>query len=140
MLSFVERPSDVEEVRELLPDANVVLKIESRAGVELVRRSGSTLGRLMAARGDLYVEVVQPHRIVGALREIVGADPGAIAASRLFGSLSRDAVPDCADISDAAFLMQLGYRTFMLGDDVCQRRDTVIAALNLLDAVASEVV
>jgi pyruvate kinase len=138
MLSFVERRADVDEVRELLPDAELVLKIESRRGLEFARENGSGCGRLMAARGDLYVEVVEPHRIVGALRTIVGADRNAIVASRLFGSLVRDPVPDAADVSDAAFLMSLGYRTFMLGDEVCLKRDTVVAALNLLGAVAGE--
>lgn len=139
MLSFVERPEDVDEVRSILPDAEIALKIESRRGLELVRERGASLGRLVAARGDLYVEVVQPHRVLGAVRDVVAADPTAIVASRLFGSVARDPVPDCADLSDAAFLMQLGYRTFMLGDDVCQRRESVLAALNLLAAVAKEV-
>lgn len=138
MLSFVERREDVDEVRELLPDAEVVLKIESRRGLDLVRAHGTAYGRLMAARGDLYVEVLEPHRIVGALRDIVAADPEAIVASRLFGSLARDPVPDAADIGDAAFLISCGYRTFMLGDEVCLKRDTVLAALNLLGAVAGE--
>jgi pyruvate kinase len=138
MLSFVERPTDVAEVRELLPGAELVLKIESRRGLDFVRRYGPAHGRLMAARGDLYVEVLEPHRVVGALRDVVAADPAAIVASRLFGSLARDPVPDAADVSDAAFLMQLGYRTFMLGDEVCLKRDTVLAALNLLGAVAGE--
>jgi hypothetical protein len=139
MISFVERPADVDEVRELLPGAEPVLKIESRRGLEFAREHGARLGRLMAARGDLYVEVVEPHRIVSALRDVVAADPEAIVASRLFGSLARDPVPDAADVSDAAFLMSLGYRTFMLGDEVCLRRDTVLAALNLLGAVAGEI-
>jgi pyruvate kinase len=138
MLSFVERREDVEEVRDLLPGAEVILKIESRRGLEYARRSGNAHGRLMAARGDLYVEVVNPHRIVGALRDLVVVDPDAIVASRLFCSLARDPVPDSSDVSDAAFLMQLGYRTFMLGDEVCLRRDTVLAALNLLEAIAGE--
>lgn len=138
MLSFVERRSDVDEVRELLPGAEIVLKIESRRGLEFARQHGAECGRLMAARGDLYVEVVEPHRIVGALRSIVAADPNAIVASRLFGSLARDPTPDAADVSDAAFLMSLGYRTFMLGDEICLKRDTVVAALNLLGAVAGE--
>ena len=138
MISFVERPADVDEVRELLPGAEPVLKIESRRGLEFAREHGARHGRLMAARGDLYVEVVEPHRIVSALRDVVAADPEAIVASRLFGSLARDPVPDAADVSDAAFLMSLGYRTFMLGDEVCLKRDTVLAALNLLGAVAGE--
>lgn len=138
MLSFVERREDVDEVREHLPGAEVVLKIESRRGLDFARRHGAAHGNLMAARGDLYVEVIEPHRIVGALRDLVKADPKAIVASRICGSLSRDPVPDSADVSDLAFLMQLGYRTFMLGDDVCLRRDSVLAALNLIGAVAGE--
>jgi len=138
MLSYVERPEDVAEVRELLPDAEIVLKIESRRGLALARSSGTALGRLMAARGDLYVEVLEPHRIVGAVRELIAADPDAIVASRIFPSLATGAVPSCSDISDVAFCLSLGYRTFMLGDEVCQRRDSVIAALNLLSAVAAE--
>jgi pyruvate kinase len=138
MLSYVESERDVAEVRELLPNAEVVLKIESLRGLDLVYRKGSSLGRLMAARGDLYIEVLEPHRIVAASRHIVAADPEAIAASRILTSLSRDPVPECADISDVAFQIALGYRTFKLGDDVCMRRDTVVAALNLLEAIAGE--
>jgi pyruvate kinase len=138
MLSYVERPSDVEEVRGRLPGAEVVLKIENERGLAFARDRGSTLGRLCAGRGDLYVEVRRPHRVVGALRHVIRADPDAIVASRLFDSLAEEPVPTAADIGDAAFLMGLGYRTFLLGDAVCLRRDSVIAALNLLEAVAGE--
>ena len=138
MLSYVEHESDVAEIQALLPGAELVLKIESQRGLDLARRHGSNLGRLMAARGDLYVEVPQPHRIVGALGDLIRADPEAIAASRLFPSLAWEPVPRCSEITDVAFLMNLGYRVFMLGDEVCLKRDTVIEALNLLEAVASE--
>lgn len=138
MLSYAERPDDVEEVRRLLPEAEVMLKIETRRGLAYARTHRAARGRLMAARGDLYVEVLQPHQIVGALREIIAADPQAVAASRIFESLVHHPVPASADIGDVAFLFALGYRTFMLGDAVCLRRDTVIEALNLLAAVAAE--
>jgi pyruvate kinase len=138
MLSYVEHASDAEEVRSLLPDADLALKIESQRGLGYVRNEGTSQGRLMAARGDLYIEVPHPHNIVGALREIVVADPDAIVASRLFGSLSHETVPAASDIGDAAFLMSIGYRTFMLGDDVCFQRDSVLAALNLLESIAEE--
>jgi pyruvate kinase len=139
MLSYTEHPEDVEEVRALLPDAEMVLKIESRRGLAFAAKHGARLGRLMAARGDLYIEVVEPHRIVGALRSVIQADPEAIVASRLFPSLARYPVPEAPDVTDAAFLMALGYRTFLLGDEVCLRRDSVMAALNLLAAVAGEI-
>jgi pyruvate kinase len=138
MLSYVESPADVEEVQRLLPGAEIVCKIETQRGLAFAQKHGASLGRLMAARGDLYVEVLRPHRIVGALRDIVAADPQAVVASRIFESLAHDPVPESADIGDVAFLLALGYRTFLLGDAVCLRRDSVLEALNLLRAVAGE--
>lgn len=139
LLSYVESPEDVAAVREILPKAEVLLKIETRRGLDFARDHGARLGRLVAARGDLFVEVVEPHRLVGAVKAVLAADPEAIAASRLFPSLARHPVPEAPEIGDAAFLLSLGYRTFLLGDEVCLRRDSVLAALNLLEAVAEEV-
>jgi pyruvate kinase len=132
MISFAESPADADEVRELLPGAEVVQKIESLRGLDYIRREGARHGRLMAARGDLYVEVVRPHRILEALKTIIRADPQAIAASRILDSLAYQPVPESADLGDVGFLLEIGYRTFMLGDQVCLKRDSVIEALNLL--------
>ncbi len=135
MLSYGESVDDVHEVRQILPDADIMLKIESRRGLEFVRREGSRHGRLVAARGDLFVEVGRPHRVIGALQEIIAADPNAVVASRLFESLCDHPVPSSADIGDAAFLIGSGFRTFLLGDALCFDRDTVLEALNLLRAL-----
>ncbi len=138
MLSFVEREEDVAELRAEVPGATPMLKIESRRGLAFAGRHGARLGRLVAARGDLYVEVREPHRLVGALRDVIAADPDAVVASRLFPTLSRTPVPVASEVCDAAFLLALGYRTFLLGDEVCLRREPVLAALDLLAAVAKE--
>jgi pyruvate kinase len=138
MLSYVERPADAEEVQRLLPGVKVMLKIETQRGLDYARQHGARHGQLMAARGDLYVEVLRPHRIISALRDIIAADPQAVVASRIFDSLAYDPVPESADISDVAYLIALGYRTFMLGDAVCLKRDTVLASLNLLQKIAEE--
>lgn len=138
MLSFVEREEDVAELRAELPDVEPMLKVESRRGLAFAGRNGARLGRLVAARGDLWVEVREPHRIVGALRDVIAADPEAVAASRLFPTLSKTPVPEAAEVCDAAFLLALGYRTFLLGDEVCLRREPLLSALDLLAAVAKE--
>jgi pyruvate kinase len=138
MLSYVESPLDVEEIRRLLPDAEIMLKIETERGLSLARKHGASLGQLMAARGDLFVEVLRPHRVVGALRDIIAADPQAVVASRLFESLVHYSVPESADIGDVAFLLSLGYRTFLFGDAVCLQQDPLLEALNLLEAVAGQ--
>ena len=138
MLSYVEQPADVDEVQRVLPGAQVMLKIETQRGLDYARQHGARQGQLMAARGDLYVEVLQPHRVLGALRDVIAADPQAVVASRILDSLAYDPVPESADISDVAYLIALGYRTFMLGDAICLKRDTVLEALNLLEEIAGE--
>ncbi len=87
MLSYVEGEEEINAVRDFLPDAEMILKIETEKGLDFTRQHGAAQGQLMAARGDLYVEVLQPHRIIGALRTIIQADPKAIVASRIFDSL-----------------------------------------------------
>jgi len=136
MLSYVENESDVEEVRELLPNAEVMLKIETQRGLAFARKHKASAGNLIAARGDLFIEVLQPHNIVPALKTVIAADPNAIVASRIFDSLSYGPIPDSADISDVAFLLEIGYRRFMLGDAICFQRDSVISALNILEEIS----
>lgn len=136
MLSYVESARDVDEVKSLLPNAEVVSKIETQKGLDFARKEKAKHGQLMAARGDLYVEVLQPHKVIPALKTIIQADPNAIVASRILDSLAWTPVPVSADISDVAFLMEIGYRTFMLGDQVCMKRDSVMEALNLLQEMS----
>jgi len=133
MLSFVESPEDKEALRRMDPKARIVSKIESRKGLACAREHD--LGRLMAARGDLYVELL-PHELPRAMKEILARDPRAILASRLFPSLASSLEPVAQDVTDAAFAIELGYETLMLGDEVCQRRESVLSALNLLEALA----
>lgn len=135
MLSFFEGPADLEELRRLLPAARVVAKIESQRGLAYVAGHPACEVRLMAARGDLFIELPRPHQIVAALRAILRCDADAIVASRLFSSLSTSLEPSCEDIGDVAHLLTLGYRTFLFGDDICQQRESILSALNLLRAI-----
>lgn len=139
MLSYVESPDDVDEVKHILPDAEVMLKIETRRGLDYARQHQNTQGRLIAARGDLYVEVLRPHLMVSALQDVITADPGAVVASRILESLAYHPVPASADIGDVLSLLMMGYQTFMLGDAVCLKRESVLEALNLLQAIAEQV-
>lgn len=139
MLSFTESEGDVAALKALDPDARVVSKIESRKGLAAAQEGGlvESGGRLMAARGDLFVEL-KPHELPGALRELLARDPDAILASRLFPSLAHGLEPAAQDVTDAAYVIALGYRTLMLGDEVCLRRESVLSALNLLEAIADD--
>jgi len=139
MLSYVEEESDIAAALKLRPDAKIVAKIESKKGLDWVRKvypkyRGKVT--LMAARGDLYVEMGRPDKILGALKEIIKADPNAIVASRIFGSLNENSRPICSDITDIACMLEMGYRTFMVGDDICFNRDKLLLSLDMLAAIA----
>jgi pyruvate kinase len=138
MLSYVESVEDVDEVKSLLPNAEVILKIETQRGVNFAKQHGAKHGRLMAARGDLFVEVIRPHKIAAAVKAIIQADKDAMVASRILDSMAISPIPSSADIGDVAFLLEIGYRAFMLGDSVCLRRESVIEALNLLEEIAKD--
>jgi pyruvate kinase len=139
MLSYVEEDGDIDALLELDPEALVVAKIESVKGLDWVKKSYAKYAagcRLMAARGDLYVEVGRPDRILRPLKKIVRHDPTAIVASRILTSLRENPRPICSDITDVACMLEMGYEHFMVGDDVCFNREVLLLALDILDAIA----
>jgi pyruvate kinase len=136
MLSFVESSRDSASLLELDAAASIVEKIESERGISYVRNSYDGKRRLMAARGDMFLELPWPHRIIEALELIVMKDSKAIAASRIFDSLAKYSEPTCEEIGDFDNLIRMGYKTTMLGDEVCFNRDSVIAALNLMQSLS----
>ncbi|MFH1182291.1 MAG: pyruvate kinase [Candidatus Woesearchaeota archaeon] len=136
MASFVEGAEDLEEIGKLDGQANLIAKIESQKGIEYVQTGWNGKSRLMAARGDLFVELKMPHHITQAVEAIVRKDPNAIVASRIFDSLAQSLEPSCADIGDADNLLRMGYRAFMFGDEICMERNQIMSGLNLLRAMA----
>jgi len=190
-LSYVEEQSDVDEFRELVgKDADVWLKIENERGLRYVAEDFTKDDRttLVAARGDLYVEIQKPHMMSKALRLIVDKDPFACAASRLLLSVIEkeqtalyryededgnvfympqrveekavtspytgrvggvqppvkallsttknivNPVPSCADFMELQWLYDVGYRRFMLCDELCLRGDLLGTAVNAFGA------
>ena len=63
------------------------------------------------------------------LATIIKSDPGAICASRIFSSLERKSSVDFADYADLSLMASMGYRRFMLCDNICNYHfDKAIAA------------
>jgi hypothetical protein len=82
------------------------------------------------------VELERPHDILKALKDLITADPHAIGASRLLLSfLDPGRLPSCADMSDIAFLMKLGYQTFLLGDELCDDENILKSAIGVMLAI-----
>ncbi len=136
MLSFTELPTDNTELFVLDPWAKPAYKIESKKGLQYAAHQWNGGGRLVAARGDWYVELDKPHHLIEAMETIIHRDSSAIAASRILPSFASGLEPSCQDIGDVDSLLRMGYKSLMLGDDVCLRRESVLSALNLLSAMA----
>jgi pyruvate kinase len=135
-LSYVQSQRDVDEFRSLVgTDSEVILKIEDARGLkyvsEIFKKTPNT--SLMAARGDLYVEIERPHRIAEALRLIVRKDPEASVGSRILLSVVHAPVPSCADFLEIAWLADVGYRKMMLCDEICLKEPLLSAAVDAFD-------
>lgn len=136
-LSYVEKQTDVDEFRELVgQSAELMLKIESKQGMRFVAQEFRKQDNvsLIAARGDLYVELDQPHEILAATKLIVETDPEACVASRLLLSTVRSSVPSCSDFSELAWLYDIGYRKVMLCDELCLKQEFLGPAVGAFDA------
>jgi len=145
MLSYVEKDSDIDDLLIIDPEAIPVAKIESPKGIEWIKNSYAKKYRLkgvrlMAARGDLYVEmgINRPEKIIRALYTISKEDARAILASRILTSLKDNSRPTCSDITDIACMIQMRYKTFMIGDDICFNEDSLMLALEILTAIGNE--
>lgn len=92
-LSYVECQKDIDEFHELVgKDTMVMLKIENQRGLDFVashfKKSDNLV--LVAARGDMYIELEWPHQILEALKLIIGKDPEACVGSRILLSVVND--------------------------------------------------
>ncbi len=138
-LSYVQSISDINELLELDPEAKIFAKIESQKGLEFVTHEYKRVKKkinLVAARADLYIELDRPHEILNALRLIVQKDPKAIGASLILESfINLQKIPSCTDFTDIGFLMEIGYRSFLLGDDLCQEEESLSSALGVFDII-----
>lgn len=161
-LSYVEHQRDVDEFLELVGrDCEVWLKIESRKGLSFVseefRKQDNLV--LVLARGDLFVEVAVPDDILPATRLVIQKDPKACAGSRILLTtfekvenpkyvpglvegenqrylfLPRD--PDACDLSDLAWLYDLGYRRMLLCDELCMYGSLLSNAVMVFDSFRS---
>ncbi len=135
-LSYVECQKDIDQFREHIGDCEIVAKIENKKGLEYVANEFKKQPNLslMAARGDLYVELDHPHQIMNALKLIADKDPEAGVGSRLLLSVINSPVPSCSDLTDLAWLYDTGYRKMMLCDEICLQDKLLSTAVNVLES------
>lgn len=136
MLSFVEREEDVLTLKRLHPSCTVMSKIESRKGLKHLNPIYRESDYLMAARGDLYTELDYPHEIGNALKTIYAVGKNrSIVASRMLTSLLRHPVPSCPDMMDLLYLKDIGYTAFMIGDDICFKKEILMQSIKIFQVI-----
>jgi pyruvate kinase len=135
-LSYVYKQKHVDEFREVIgKDANLILKIENLDGLKYISSYKPLKNtNLAAARGDLFVEVDRPHDILKATKLVLEKDPQAIVGSRMLLSVIQNQEPSCADLCELAWLYDIGYRNFLLCDELCLKEDLLGKAINVFSA------
>ena len=120
-LSFVQRPEDIIEARDLVKGrAGILAKLEKPSAVERLEEIVELTDAVMVARGDLGVEMpaedvpVQQRRIIKACR--VAGKPVVVATQMLDSMMDRP-VPTRAEASDVATAVYDGADAVMLSGE-----------------------
>lgn len=141
-LSFVQRPEDVTEARELVKGRAAILsKIEKPSAVERFDDILAVSDGIMVARGDLGVELpvsaVPPiqKRLVRRCRAV---GKPVIVATQMLESMIESPMPTRAEVSDVATAIYEGADAVMLSAESAAG-SFPIEAVTMMDNVANEV-
>ncbi|MWD28639.1 pyruvate kinase [Aquicoccus sp. SCR17] len=141
-LSFVQRPEDVAEARELAQGRAAILsKIEKPAAVKTFDAILAASDGIMVARGDLGVELpVQnvPPIQKQLVRKCRAAAKPVIVATQMLESMIESPMPTRAEVSDVAAAIYEGTDAVMLSAESAAGQYPV-EAVTTMDNVAREV-
>ena len=120
-LSFVQRPSDIMEARQIVGDrAGIMAKIEKPAALERIDDIVALCDALMVARGDLGVEI-PPEQVPGRQKQLIrlcrlAAKP-VVVATQMLDSMVASPAPTRAEASDVATAIYEGADAVMLSQE-----------------------
>ncbi|MDW4498603.1 pyruvate kinase [Sulfitobacter sp. D35] len=141
-LSFVQRPEDVEEARDLARGrASLISKIEKPSAVKQIDAIIAASDGIMVARGDLGVELpVQnvPPIQKRLVRKCRSAAKPVIVATQMLESMIESPMPTRAEVSDVATAIYEGADAVMLSAESAAG-SYPIEAVTTMNNVATEV-
>ena len=141
-LSFVQRPEDVAEARELIGDrASLMAKIEKPAAIDRLNDIIALSDGVMVARGDLGVELppweVPPvqNKIVATARQF---GKPVVVATQMLESMITSPSPTRAEVSDVATAIYDGADAVMLSAESATGKFPC-EAVQMMDRIAKSV-
>jgi len=123
-LSFVRRPSDISELRDLLKemnlDAGIIAKIETPEALDNIDEIIKLSNGIMVARGDLAIEI--PAEEVPLVQKMLIQKCNAlgkpvITATQMLESMIKSSTPTRAEVSDIANAIIDGTDAIMLSEE-----------------------
>ena len=141
-LSFVQRPDDFIELRELVEGrARVLSKLEKPAALEKLDEIVELSDAVMVARGDLGVEL-PPEDVPSVQKRIIRACRQAgkpvVVATQMLDSMIRAPVPTRAEASDVATAVYDSADAVMLSGETAVGQYPV-EAVAMMDRIISRV-
>lgn len=141
-LSFVQRPEDILEARELIQDrAFIMTKLEKPSALEYLTEVVNLSDAVMVARGDLGVEMspedvpILQKRIIRTCRE---TGKPVIVATQMLESMIHAPAPTRAEASDVATAIYDGVDAVMLSAESASG-EYPIEAVSIMDRIISQV-
>lgn len=137
-LSFVQRPEDLDEARELIAGrASIIAKIEKPSAIEHLFAIVQRADAVMVARGDLGVEM-PPEDVPSLQKRIIracryGGKP-VIVATQMLESMMMAPAPTRAEASDVATAVYEGVDGVMLSGESAAGRYPV-EAVSIMDRI-----
>jgi pyruvate kinase len=141
-LSFVQRPEDIAEARQLVAGrAGILAKLEKPAAIDRLDAIIELVDALMIARGDLGVELPLEH-VPGLQKQIVRAarrvGKPVVVATQMLESMITHAMPTRAEVSDVATAVFEGADAVMLSAESAIGQYPV-EAVAMMDRIACSV-
>jgi pyruvate kinase len=141
-LSFVQRPEDVSEARELIGErAQIIVKLEKPAAMERLDEIAELADAVMVARGDLGVEMPAERvpslqkRIVSTCRRL---GRPVVVATQMLESMIKSPVPTRAEASDVATAIYDGADAVMLSAESAAG-DYPVEAVTMMNRIVQQV-
>lgn len=141
-LSFVQRPEDVTEARQLIGNrALIITKLEKPAAVDHLDAIVAVSDAVMVARGDLGVEMPAERvpaiqkRIVGSCRRL---GRPVVVATQMLESMIESPIPTRAEASDVATAIYDGADAVMLSAESASGKYP-IGAVDMMNRIIEQV-